>query len=129
MLQQPEHDVDAVLHIHEIAHLAAVGVLRAVGLEQAERAGFAQLGESLAGHALHLALVVLVGAVHVEELHAGDALEQILAVGPQIEHLLGITVHVEGAQGKRGQQAVGKAVRTVAVGRRAARVDEARALL
>ena len=49
MLQQPEHDVDAVLHIHEIAHLAAVGVLRAVGLEQAERAGFAQLGESLTG--------------------------------------------------------------------------------
>ena len=69
--------------------------------------------------------MVLVGAVHVEELHAGDALEQILAVGPQIEHLLGITVHVEGTQGKRGQQAVGKAVRTVAVGRRAARVDEA----
>lgn len=85
--------------------------------------------KALAGHALHLALVVLVGAVHVEELHAGDALEQILAVGPQIEHLLGITVHVEGTQGKRGQQAVGKAVRTVAVGRRAARVDEARALL
>ena len=73
--------------------------------------------------------MVLVGAVNIEELHTGDTLEQILAVGPQIEHLLGITVHIEGAQGQRGQQAVGKAVRTVTVGRRAARIDEARALL
>lgn len=33
MLQQLKYDVDAILHTHEIIHLATIGVLWAVGLE------------------------------------------------------------------------------------------------
>src|SRR3546814_3697398 len=70
MIEQPQHHVDAVADPDEVAKLPAVGVIRVVRLEQLRRLALAELAEQVPGDARLAALVVLVGAIDVEELEA-----------------------------------------------------------
>ena len=67
-LQQPEHHVDTVLHVDEVAQLPAVRVVGVV--RRKERHGLPTRHQwiLLRDHALHRALVIFVRAVDVEEL-------------------------------------------------------------
>src|SRR3546814_18867657 len=70
MIEQPQHHVDAVADPDEVAKLPAVGVIRVVRLEQLRRLALAELAAQVPGAARLAALVVLVGAIDVEELEA-----------------------------------------------------------
>ena len=115
-----------VLDVEEIARLLAVGDTGAVALEQLDRAAVADLLVRFGDDAAHRALVVLVGAVHVEVLEPDRALQQLLAPQPQVEQVLGVPVHVERAQRVR-IEVLAHVVLARAVRRRRGRVDEARA--
>ena len=68
LLAEPEHDVHAVPHVDEIPLLAAVGIVGSVGPEQARGPTLGGAWIRLADHATHLAFVVLIWSVDVEEL-------------------------------------------------------------
>ena len=129
MFEQPADHLQAVLEIHEIAALAAVRAAGAVGFEQPHRPAGLDLRVRLADHAFHVALVVLVRAENIEEFQRRKPREQTLALGPQIEEMLGIAVGIERAQPVQRRWVVVETERAVAVGGRAGGVDEADAAI
>src|SRR5579883_772875 len=68
---QPQHHVDAVAHIDEVAALAAIGIVGAVRAEEPRRLAAAKPRHEFGDEAHHLALVSLIGAVDIEEFEAG----------------------------------------------------------
>ena len=132
MLHQPQHHGRAVLDIDEVAQLGAVGIALLVRLEQAD--GFStcdQLG--ILGHqAAHVALVVFVRSVDVEELHAGPLRRAVAFYrtlhGPFVELMLGPAVQVERRQLVQciGALVIIEALATVAVGGGRRSVDQRR---
>jgi len=120
-----QRDRDRILHVEEVARLLAVVNAGPVALEQLHRPLGRNLFVGFRDHAAHVALVIFVGTVDVEELQPHDAIEDAFAPRPQIEELLRVAVHVQ------RREAVGIEVfaqirfaRTVGCRRR--RVDEAR---
>lgn len=123
-VEQEEDHLHDVLHIHEIAFLLAVGVLGAAGLEELHGPGVANLLERAADHAAHRPLVAFVRAEDVGELHARDGVHEAVADRPQVEHLLGVAVHVQRTERRDAVERVGVALFARAVGGGAGGVDE-----
>src|SRR6202012_3738550 len=100
-------------------------VFWAVALEEAYAAVALDLLEGLADDRAHVVLVVFVGAEDVEVLEADDAVEEVVAQGPEIEHVLGVAVHVERAKCGSRSVRIGVALSAFAVGCGGTGVDEA----
>ncbi len=96
----------------------------AVGLEESHLPRVPDLEEGFAHDALHLRLVVLVGAEDVEELDPHDLAEEPVAHHPQVEELLGVAVHVDGPELRGHPVVVGEAQGAVAVSRAARGVEK-----
>ena len=73
----------------------------------------------------HVALVIFIGAEHVEKLDARHLIFQLVPQNPQIENLLGVAVHVDRSEFRNFCVLVGKSLRSVAVRRGGTGVDEA----
>jgi hypothetical protein len=97
-LGELEGHADGVFDVEEVAFLFAVAVVRAMGFEEAEAAGGGDLAEGFVDDAAHVGLVVFVGAEDVEVFEADDAAEPALAFGVEVEEVLRVAVHVEGAE-------------------------------
>ena len=132
--EQPAHHADGVVHIDEIAFLLAIGDARAVRLEQPD--GLAGLGvvEPLGDEAHHFALVILVGAEHVEEFQPRPLRRHLLlARGAldhgHVEHMLAPAVEIHRLEffKRADRPVVGKAVLAVAESRGRRGVDQRRA--
>ena len=97
-------------------------------LNSRTRAAGSDLVEGVKDDARHRALVALAEAVDVEELEAAPARRPaagaLLGERPEVELLLRLAVRVERAERRQHGLVVVVAVGAVAVGRRAARVDE-----
>ena len=117
-LQQEKAHFHHVLHIHEIAHLAAVGVVGVVRFEQHHRARLLNLVEGVHDDRGHAALVVLVGAIHVEKLQSGPEIGLFfLLQGPVVEVVFRVAVGVQRAvEGEQRLVGIGVAQGAVAVG-------------
>ncbi|MEY9504957.1 hypothetical protein ABIE87_004515 [Bradyrhizobium diazoefficiens] len=129
--QQPHDDAHDVVDIDEIAALVAVGNAFAMRLEQLHDAARLDVVEAPRQHAHHRALVVLVGAEHVEEFQAHTLRRQLLAARDpfghgEIEHMLAPAVEVHRPQffQRRDRGVVVKACLAVAIGRRRGGVDQ-----
>jgi len=90
-----QRDRDRIFDVEKIARLLAVANAGPVALEEFHRAVGRDLLVGLRDDTAHVALVIFVGSVDVEELQADDAVEDALAARPQIEELFGVAVHVE----------------------------------
>ena len=122
-LDQPAHHRDRVVHIDEVAPLIAVADAVAMGLEQAHRIARLRLIEALGDQAHHLALVILVGTEHVEELQAGPLRRQRRAPrgavrDHEIEQVLAPAIEVERPQPPERSRiaVVGKSLGAASVG-------------
>ena len=73
--------------------------------------------------------MTLVGAEDVEVFDASNAVEPAVALGMQVEEVLGVAVGIEGAQGLEMIGSIIHPLRTVAVGGGGAGVDESYAAL
>jgi len=123
VLHQPEHHVLTVLHVYEVAHLSAVLVVGMVRAEKSHRLAASGGAVVLQHHAAHVAFVVLVRPVHVEELEA-HPLRWIRMVvrdrtrHPPVEEVLAPTVRVHGHElGQRlGRSVVVETSGAIAIG-------------
>ncbi len=136
MLQEPEHHVHAVLHVDEVALLAAVGVVGMVRPEERDRLPARRGGIGARHAAHHPAFVVLVGPVDVEELQAHPLRGRRRAVGdltgdPAVEGVLAppVRVHRHQARQRLEGAVVVEAGRAVAVRGRGRRVDQRNGVL
>ena len=75
----------------------------------------------------HAALVVLKRTVNIKVFQADDLVHDAAAQRPQVEHVLGVAVHVERFKGWRDRIFITVTLPAVAVGGRAGGIDEARA--
>ena len=100
LVEQPHHDVDAIVDRYEVTHLAAIFIVRMMRAKQANGVAGGDLFVKLMGNTSHRSLVVLVGSEHIEELQPGPlrwcrlsfstqpgnaAIEQVFAPAVQIE--------------------------------------------
>src|SRR5665647_2978550 len=68
--------VDDAVDVDEVTHLLPVGVLGTVRAEQRDLSGVAHLTVGLGDQRAHVALVLLVRAVHVEELQPDNGFQE-----------------------------------------------------
>ena len=71
MLQQPQNDVHHIPYPHKIAFLLTVCVVRMVGFEELNLLPGGSHGENVSDDAFLSALMVLVGAIDIEEFETG----------------------------------------------------------
>src|SRR6516162_8749540 len=123
---------DAVLDIDEIPQLAAIGVAGVVGFEEVDRAAGLDQRADFAGDGLHVALVSLVWAIHVEEFEPGPLRRSRpspdhVVDDATVDDVLAPTISVERAQfGQSGRTLiVAEAGAAVAIGRGGRRINEA----
>lgn len=95
MIEEEERHGCGIVNVDEIAGLLAVGATGAVGIEQSDLAAPARLVEGPGNPSAHLALMVLAGAVDVEELEPRDSIKQSGAHRPQVEETLGAALRDE----------------------------------
>ena len=74
-----ERHFNGILHIDEVAHLAAIGVFRLVAFEEPNAAGFLNLIEGFADEAAHVAFVIFIRAENIEILNPNDVRQDFFA--------------------------------------------------
>ena len=122
-----------IVDIDEIAALVAVGDAVAVRLEQLHGAARLDVVEAPRQHAHHRALVIFIGAEHVEEFQARPLRRQLLALGRalgdgHVEQMLAPAVQIHRPQRLQriDRRVVAKSLRAVAIGRRRRGIDQRR---
>ena len=125
-LGEVEGHADGVLHIKEIAHLLAMLIIGAVGLEELHLAGGEDLAAGLVNEAAHVGLVVLVGAIDVEVFEADDARQPALAFRVKVEEVLRVAVHVQRAKFMDVRVLIIHAVGSIAIGSGGGGIDKPR---
>ena len=131
--QQPHHHPHHIVDIDEIAPLIAVFNPLAVRLEQFHRPARFDIVEAPRQHAHHRALVIFVGAEHVEEFQPGPLRRQPVAscraLGDgHVEQMLAPAVQIHRAQRlqRRYRLIVAKSLRAIAIGRCRGGIDQRR---
>ena len=123
-----ERDVDGVADIDEVAFLFAILEIGTMRLEEFNVAACFHLMIGLLHERTHVGLVIFIGTVDVEIFQADDFVEMPVLERPQIEHVFGVTVHVERYKFFGHRIVVIVTQGAVAIGGRARCVDKSRAL-
>src|SRR4051812_20503175 len=80
----------------------AIGDIAGIAFEERNASGVTDLAKGFMNDAAHIALMRFVGSEDIEVFQPGDERQETLALSKAIEHVLGVTVHVQRAQrGKR----------------------------
>src|SRR5215467_14137579 len=132
--EKPCDHLDHVGDIDEVPSLVAVGNARFVRLEEAHCSAVARDIEGLREHAHHFALVVLIGAEYVEELHPDPLRRQVLPFAEPVEkqkikQMFAPAIEIQGLEPPQRLQRdiVAKARGPIAVGGGRRGIDKPRA--
>ena len=120
-----EGHLDGVFDVEEVSFLFAIFVVGTVAAEEFESVAFFDLVVGFVDEAPHVILVVFVGAEDVEVFQAGYGIEPAFFLCPGVEHVLGVSVHVEGAKFVEVGFLVIHALGAISVGGGGGCVDEA----
>ena len=122
-----EGHLHGILHIHEVAHLAAVRVFGFVAFEKPDASCVLDFIERLANEAAHVALVIFIWTENIEVFDANDVIEDPLAHRVEVEEVLRVAVEIQRTKTREVGGFVVHPSRAVAVGRGGGGIDEPRA--
>ena len=114
-MPEPDHGVDDVFDVYEIPHLSTISVFLFVRLEELDLACTLDLLEALMHHASHVALVVFVGPVDVEEAETRNFFLEAVFQDPDVEIQFGLSVRIERLEFGRERILVGETLLSGAV--------------
>ena len=112
---EPNRDGGGVLHIDEIAVLAAVRIVRAIGPEEGHASLVAHDSVGFVDDRTHIALVVFARTEHIEVFEACHAVGEFFLQQPQIESLFRPAVEIERLEGRNAGLVIAVALSAIAV--------------
>lgn len=116
MVKKEQSDGHGVLYINEIAQLLSIAIFGGVGSKELDLAGFHDLMIGLQNDGAHITLVILSGAIDVEEFEPGNFAIQAFPERPEVKEVLGIAVHVEWMNRRCVRIVIGVAHLSIAIG-------------